>query len=180
VLVLTCTLIKKLVKTLGAILFLAYSSGLKLCVQCTYLSHYIEVAQEAIFMKQNMRFVLVLGPLAIMKINCTVKYFSGFMFFGQKFKYCSVRTKKLHKMKVRKPKEKYSQSIMSCSTRDTSLRKFFTMTFVHTHHYFFKTFFPGILVLLKVRKSQNDFFKTMFPPKKTRQILLYYYESSVD
>ena len=96
-----------------------------------------------------MRFVLVLGPLAIMKINCTVKYFSGFMFFGQKFKYCSVRTKKLHKMKVRKPKEKYSQSIMSCSTRDTSLRKFFTMTFVHTHHYFFKTFFPGILVLLR-------------------------------
>ena len=30
-------------------------------------SHYIEVAQEVIFMEQNMRFGLILGRLAILK-----------------------------------------------------------------------------------------------------------------
>jgi hypothetical protein len=79
-------------------------------------SHYIEVAQGDIFMEQKMRFWLVLGRLAILKKELWANYeqllrvvFSCFQ--GQKnylkfsLKYFSVRTKKLHKMKVRKPKQ---------------------------------------------------------------------------
>ena len=82
---------------------------------CGNQSHYIEVAQGAIFMEQKIRFGLVLGRLAILKKKLEADYeqllrvfFSGFL--GQKntlkffFKYCGVRTKKLHQMKVRKPK----------------------------------------------------------------------------
>ena len=69
----------------------------KTCTQ----SDFIEVAQRDIFM--NMRFGLLLGRLAILKINWAVNYatFEGsflcfhFILF---FRYC---TKKLHNIKVR-------------------------------------------------------------------------------
>ena len=70
-------------------------------------SHYIEVAQEAIFMEQNMRFGLILGLLAILKkkFGLIMKkllrwYFSCFRgrkkMFRFKKKDFSVCTKKLH------------------------------------------------------------------------------------
>ena len=77
-------------------------------------SNYIEVAQGDIFMEQKMRFGLVLGWLAILKKKMGADYeqllrvvFSCFQGQKNNLKYfgkcCSVRTKKLHKMKVRKP-----------------------------------------------------------------------------
>ena len=61
-------------------------------------------------MKQNVRFGLVLGQLVVLKTaqpNLLLATFEGsfVMFFGQKIiylkkKYCSVRTKKLHRIKV--------------------------------------------------------------------------------
>jgi hypothetical protein len=76
----------------------------------------MEVAQGDILMEQQMRFGLVLGQLAILKKRLGDDYykllrmvFSCFQgqknnskFFG---KYCRVSTKKLHQMKVRKPKK---------------------------------------------------------------------------
>ena len=65
-------------------------------------------------MEQNMRFGLVLGQLAVLKKNWAVKYasFEDFLcFHAQKInfnflkKYYIVRTKKLHRIKVRKPKK---------------------------------------------------------------------------
>ena len=68
-------------------------------------SHCIEVTKGDIFMEQKMRFGLVLGWLAILKRKNWATFegsffmFSGAIFF---FKHCSVRTKKLHKMKLKK------------------------------------------------------------------------------
>ena len=48
-------------------------------------SHYIEVAQGAIFMEQNMRFGLVLGRLSILKKNwwpIMSKFEAGFFMFS--------------------------------------------------------------------------------------------------
>ena len=65
-------------------------------------SHYIEVAQGDIFMEQKVIFGLVLGQLATLKKKLSnfwgwfFHVFRGNFFF---FKYCSVRTKKLNKMK---------------------------------------------------------------------------------
>jgi hypothetical protein len=73
-------------------------------------SHYIEVPQEDIFMDQKIRFGLLLGCLAILKLGADYEQLLTvvFSFFqGQKnnlhfFKmYCSACTKKSHKMKVR-------------------------------------------------------------------------------
>ena len=53
-------------------------------------SHHIEVLQGAIFMKQNMKLGLILGRLAILKK------------IGDDYEqHCSVRTKRLHKMKLK-------------------------------------------------------------------------------
>ena len=66
-------------------------------------------------MEQKMRFGLVLGRLAILKklgANYEQQRVVFPCFQGQKDnlilkkKYCTIRTKKLHKMKVRKPKKK--------------------------------------------------------------------------
>ena len=62
-----------------------------------------------------MRFGLVLGLLAILKKNFGANYehfLRAFHAFRGKemisfLKYCSVHTKKLHKMKVRKPKKNF-------------------------------------------------------------------------
>ena len=83
-----------------------------ICIQ----GHYIELAQGNIFMEQKMRFRLILGRLAILKKKLGPNYdqllrlvFSCFKGqknnFNLKKKYYRVCTTKLHKMKVRKPKQ---------------------------------------------------------------------------
>jgi len=124
---------------------LAVSSWHRRCCNISRQSCYIEVAQGAIFMEQNMRFGLILGRLSILKKKNWANYeqllrlvFSCFR--GQKnmlnffLKHCSIRTKKLHNMSFIifffwfKKNGKYSQSIVYCSTRDTSLRDFYILT----------------------------------------------------
>ena len=73
------------------------------------ISHYIEVAQENIFMGQKMRFGLVSGRwLYWKKIGADYEQLLRVIFqvFREVlFNYCSV-SKKLHKIKLRKPKKK--------------------------------------------------------------------------
>ena len=96
------------------------------------LSHYIEVVQGDIFMEQKMQFGLVLGGLAVLIKTTWADYeqllraffscFQGqkmFIFFKNIFCFLNLFGSKL---------AKYSQSIVYCSTGDTSLRNFYIMT----------------------------------------------------
>ena len=75
-------------------------------------SHYREVPRWEIFMEQELRFGLDLGQLALLKKRVWANYeqllrvafscFRGQFFFFNFQKLCSVRTKKLHKIELRK------------------------------------------------------------------------------
>ena len=88
-----------------------------------------------------------LGSRAVLDYEQLLRVF--FYVFRRKkiyfFKYCSVHTKKMHKMKMRKQNKNlqedlvinfkyaiYSQSIVYFSTEDTSLRDFYIMTLYKT------------------------------------------------
>ena len=67
-------MIKILVLTVdSSIMVIKYITNFELFNYCRQ-SHYIEVAQEAIFMEQNMRFGLILGRSAILKNICWTDY----------------------------------------------------------------------------------------------------------
>ena len=65
--------------------YFAHIPGLNLSKYFLMQSHFIEVAQGAIFIEQNMRFWLILGQLAILKKKWAVKYANfegGFLCFS--------------------------------------------------------------------------------------------------
>ena len=107
---------------------------------------HIEVTQRDIFMEQKVGFGLVLGRLAVLKKKFMADYEQFLCFQGQNFffKYCSVRTKKLHNISFiiflysfknfgGSKYVRYSQLIVSCSTGDTSLHNFYIMTLFRTY-----------------------------------------------
>ena len=97
---------------------------------------------EKFFMEQKLRFGLKKNWANYEQLlRAVVSCFHGHFFF----KYCSVHTKKLHRMKVRKPKQSLkfnyelkigseTYSIVSCSTGDTSSRDLCIMTLPLANH----------------------------------------------